>query len=1624
MAPIHDPVKEFGRPWVLQRLEQLYKDMILDGDGHDTMSLKMQHNGDQGSNLYGPNQHDPSITIPRILLYLRDNDAGRDANWNVNFPLIRRYLSEAHREMVTGGLGFSDSNLRAALEDARVMVNVHLKSEKLAQKTSPWTTDILRGQTTQERLLTYPQAFPLPQPDRAKSRYRPVKPVPRPNNKWHVWNAKSPSLAEIDNYVESENRYFQALQQSAMTGRNNETAKKTGHFDIENQAYEEFMSYSKADICSNAPPKEPNNSDGTRDPSFYRRRGWQRAALQQCLNLFASHENRVINTPWRRPVLPYDPPAPLPKEIPYVPRLVDPSQVIDEKQKDPFSWLYWSSEYTRIVNFLAECQRQRYIYQSSTDFSSPALPANFRGPRIYRGLAIYDQHWLKIGEYLESLESLFHSAWGAAPRPLLRAVLRDIDAGKQSDTGGPNINDGHFVAAEDDDDAYDRRRYWRPDIKRRLGIDNQEDNTNDDNFKLIDDFDIAWLRYLCEPSRTLEMCDPTKQPVRNLAIIFDSKLQSYFRDLTFSGAPNSNALHIWAEDDEDVDSVIRSYKPNTLRTVVAYINGCTESEVKDSGNTNPNPQHPNACYQFSLEEAEFLCIELHQLGRCVYIPKRDGDPARVDRPAYNVHPEDRVMWRYTDLRKFSEYNSVYVDDMVDHYDTTYGHWSLYHGDRPRFSRDLEYMIDHAGSKVPPEIERVEIQEKHPSTEAALARRRAIIKRYLVPEGLCHIGEFVGDSIEYERDSPYRNDLAAWEVVGEYLTSYHKHQKEQHKPSNYYYSTKPYEPQTPERTVQFFRNLAYRMGRTMRYVEQIKGRLQYLEDDPGKEISRPLLDLSADLKEPRPENEASVNTISAPVIVEKWWRPISARDYDLAIERWSTAVREGSGEVALMPPDINEVLAKADPDSSSQNPLKGEQDPFTVIREGIIEDCFQNRPTMYPGRLGGFKDQADKEYQGYERPSLFDWATKDQRRYQAPHTRKYFFNMQRWPPSHILPHRLDAIRERKDEVSRRDPSKTDQAYGILTYRVPRGKEKPVYARPLIDHHREPDNPWSSNLNDIVIDNHAPSNPFGNSLLGNNDDSNNSNGDTNNLLNDTNIPTDNNPFGSNIAGNNTTTSDNNMVAVGTKRKAGMRKRGARQKMPAKQGFVPFTQSDEKFAPGPAVFPMGDTLLQKVLISHELSNALFPPVPFYKEPFFGLPKVWKKLVGVEAPLIPLVPPVARSNIPRSNPQKRKMPIEFLNNRSTKKFRSDVSAPLQPGGNGGQFAAATVVKAKARAKAKVTPDSEQDTDAVPVNISPGAYSDHPKAGIPEGVAQPQPAAAQPVTHDQPVTASSDLARNFGPMMQFTEEATRPPLGGGVTGGSSQGVYIFDPKTGSVTGQAQASTTIGSQTKEADKKTSLYIQRMGQSTGNIAGKDTTTPIIGDIPGQNVPWSAQFDKKSSTPTSLPAYEDPSKKEAKRRLTLDFPHGMVQAPTEVQHLFASATLALEFSINRQMGKYNNLQTTNQNLSRLARAVPALQPYVQMGGLNNFDVHCLALLAEVFGETNGLKIQLGITQEQPNDKGQMKLVPYLMGSKYNDDTDKIIVWVRLVQLDKYHGGFINAYNKQPYNCYKGIGLRETW
>ncbi|KAI1433874.1 hypothetical protein GGR50DRAFT_454346 [Xylaria sp. CBS 124048] len=1576
-APIHDP-SDGVVYWdqISHRLEDLYKGDFIDDDGLRNAAGRVPAAQNITSD---PNEYDPKSMIPQVLEYLRDNDEDRDPSWHAKFPLIQAFLVEAHRQMVTGGLGFSDPKLRAALIDARIMAKVHMNMSKNSKEKAPWTSDILRGQTVQERLLTYPMAFPPPEPNRAKSQYRPVRPMPRPHLNLPLWttslkisytsflNERISELAEVDNYVKGENRFFKFIRNYTMDIEKDKPVWVLSGFDLDNKTYEHYMGGGVKKTCADAPPLHwprgvtgPDNPDGTKGKPFYIRRGWQRAALQQCLNLFTSVENRAINTPWRRLVLPYDPPAPLPKDIVYEPTIVEPGKVIDEKAKDPHSWLHWSSQYSQTVEFLAGCQRRQYTNQAWGDVSAPALPINFRGPRVYRSLGVHDQHWLKLGKSLDNLEGLLQRTWEAAPRPFLRAILRDIEAGKQDDTGGPDIIDNQPLAAEETDDLLRRKRYWRRDIKRRLGIDSKDDSHNDETCTLMDELDAAWLRYLCEPSRTLEMCDPSRMPSHNLAIIFDAKLQSFFRDLETSGTPNSQILDIWGEDRHDIEAVMQSYEPPTLTTVVAYLNGCKESEVYRSGGTAVDPDHPNGAYQFALDEAEFLCVELHNLGRCRYIKGWRGEPARVARPTYNVHPEDRVVWRYDDIDQFRVMESEYLEEMVDHYDNDYGKWSQYDGNRLRFARELEFMMDHVGPRFSSELAFREVREEAYSANDWAYKRQELIRKHLVPEGLCHIGEFNVESIEFERESPYPGDLATWEEIGAYLTKYHEQNKQDAPEPEHNFLGDVYQAQTPERTVQYFRNLAYRMGRTMRYVGRIKERLQYLEIDTETRTPVQSLDLSETLKPLGPEGDRIANVAQRPIVVEKWWHSISPGDFDRAIEAWDTTIREGSGEVALLPPTIEEVLAKADPHSTFLNALKGDQDPFTVIREGIIDDCFQNRSTMYPGRLRGFKDREDKELQGYERPNLFDWATKDQRRYQAQHTRRHFFNMQRWPPCRILPRRLEAIRNRKDEVLRTDPSQPEQAYGILTYRRPVGKEKPRYADTLIDygHCHSPassewrlfadDEPESPQVPQVLTKMAPPAEPASAHFAGADDEAESDDGAQTT---------------SNHSDNDT---DENIEVVNVDPKETRRR------------LAPYMRSDEKFAPGPAVFPMGDTLLKKHIISNELSNALYPEQPFYKHRLLGLPRVWQRLVGQKKPEISPMPRVARSNIPRSNPAKRKMPIEFLNGSAPgKKFRSDAFAPLQPGGNGGQFAAAVGVAKKPVKPVKRTLARTSGATTRTGNVAGD------NANVSKG--------------DEATTTAAGLD---------------PALWTFPSGDTSNQGASAPSKQGA---SAPSNTVLG---PDFWNSTNTGFNR--GFWGPVAGESDVNPIIGGTA-----------KHALVTPTLRVYPDPDQRQAKDLFMKAFPSGWYSSPVEVQFLYTSALIALPFSLKHQLPDSNVLTSYNE-LKALSETpeCSAMKPFMDLRR-DIFDMHCMNHILGIFGEQRGLKLQLGIVQENPNAREEVivtggvrpKSVAYLVGSKFNSDPDRIIVWVRISHVSAFTPNLANPYNNLTYNCYHGIGPKAV-
>lgn len=321
--------------------------------------------------------------------------------------------------------------------------------------------------------------------------------------------------------------------------------------------------------------------------------------------------------------------------------------------------------------------------------------------------------------------------------------------------------------------------------------------------------------------------------------------------------------------------------------------------------------------------------------------------------------------------------------------------SAYQLTRPgaRIKREeMRYVLDHLGRNG----RFGEVPESTPFNE--------YFRPLIVPELDFVRGSYRPGGVEDTRQSPSWSDLASWDQLGSLQRRMEVNLD------------------VPEKTAQFFRNLAYRMGRTIAHVRQIEERLRYsVSDDQPEETDQ--------------------------------WRSVSRAELVNAIEHWQKITVRGLGPIEFKPPEIESVVSKVDPQGAFKAELDIDtEDDFAVIREGIINDCVENRNTMYPSRQLAVEDssghynsvddfKADKLIGGLKRPSLFKWATPAQRQYQSIYTRRAFFSMTRWPLHHQRPERRRIIEKRRDEVDRIFPSR--QRHGILLQRLPTENEKSQY-----------------------------------------------------------------------------------------------------------------------------------------------------------------------------------------------------------------------------------------------------------------------------------------------------------------------------------------------------------------------------------------------------------------------------------------------------------------------------------------------------------------------------------------------------------------------------------------------------
>ncbi|XXH03020.1 hypothetical protein Hte_009410 [Hypoxylon texense] len=1116
----------------------------------------------------GPDGRDPSIALPRIQHFLVDEDSYRHPGWQHRLDAVKKYVDEAEKARLRGDLGYDDDHVKALLEDVRILVQVHLNFDKWKTAPSRWSSDIIPTPNISRRLPPLPDQPIPPPPNKKRTRRKWVDLDAGPQRRSAVFSklASVKGPAEIDRYEVDEEQYFEAFR----TKVGPKPDLSTNRFRLENDRFESCI---EGGINTTRDTQPPQVGRAASDEEFYQARGWQRAAIQQCLNMFTNHENRVINTPWRRVVLPYKEPLPLPKEIVYHPRALAPDRV-SEDLKEPFPWFYWYSQYSQLKETMAGWERQRYHLNNWKDFQRSALPTNYNGPYLYDGLSVYDDHWLKIGAYLRRLRDLMFDAVNKAPRSFMLAILRDIEAGSRWQPDGlPSIRDE------------------RSDIMRRGEIDEVAGPYSD--AVLIDEADAAWLRFLCEPSRNREMCDPKTQADDNLTILFQTRLEDFFNNTAVSGVskiPREEVfdvdVQLWSEDYFSVSSPIQD--------ALAYING----------GPGAGESHANETYQFTVKEAQEHIVRLAQLGRCLFEVGSNGMITNISRPPYSLHPEHRVRWRHENREAFLANQRSYREVMVGHLmDEHVILTKTKDSDEGEFSGILDHL--HTSRLLGSRLMKAQAAVDPEKISEGLLRAQIQLERRWVA------GSYADDSIEAQREAPSWSDLMDWHTVGRVAEPQ---------------LAKNEKFEVPERTVQFFRSLAYRMGRTLAHVRDIERRLQY-------SVSAP--DASGALQ---PTGETRL------------WKSISQNTLLEGIRHWQNSITYGASKIELLPPTLQFVIDKADPHGTLERNLKeqGLDSPYlqvlrkegvdiekwrkpitreTIVREGIVQDCVLNRNTLYPGRLLDFEDssgyykdsknwQRNKLFVGQTRPSLFKWATKGERRYQAPFTRGKFFSMQRWPLFHQRPERQEYIQWRVDEIRRVNPSLPGQEYGILTQRlVSRVWEGTKGTIP------------ASGTKEAVQDTKAPSG-------------------TNGTRDSPSTKVSAAPGDGAVNQDSTPSSNTDASAMSTKvaPQQGGKGPGRRrtEAPPLTRRLIPITRPRERFIPGPAIFPMAETLLQQIALSQTLTQLIYPQPE--KKWYEKIANLYKSVTTIPEPLIPLLPSTTSSEVPRSNPRKRKIPADFI--------------------------------------------------------------------------------------------------------------------------------------------------------------------------------------------------------------------------------------------------------------------------------------------------------------------------------------------------------------------------------------------
>lgn len=583
----------------------------------------------------------PTVRLPQILAYLQDQDVDRAAGFKSRLKIIEEYLSDCDRLRREGHVDF-DAKLTGILYEAQTLTKVHRDYERI-------TKGLTRPYNIIPRKLKFPtrQAFyfrkppmPCPNPDQKPSVYTSL--IPRREAIWHpafVTLRQLPDRPDWDNYYASADgrdmirwyRIFRAHENQLWNTppgtkgnwaaipnfRTTRNPNALNYAEIEEETYQRCMLLDDVQTV-NPPPITPLNipSEGG-DGEKAITRGWKRAMIQRCLNLVDNSENRQVNSPWRRVIFP--PRYEKFKEVHYQPKALARelrninTMVLDKRkdrcaQSEPSPWIFWYNQYLQQMNYLAAWSRQAFVGEHWKDLDHIAVPVNYTGPHVFVDKCIYHDYWLDMGKSLVLLWNLINreaelEAQRASPKTPPERIRRLI----------------HLVAA----DIWTGVQGGRPDIGvvPRPNIDTVQDDA--DTFQLVDEIDMAWLRFLVQPSSNRALAGlSSQQPEDTLMILFDHRIQTMFNDLVnnpfkvtttvndAAGKPIQRWGRQYIPVNPDLLNMINRGGRVRYRSEEKGFDYWEAAEIHDA-----HLEPPNELYQFTADEAERYCEALARMGR-------------------------------------------------------------------------------------------------------------------------------------------------------------------------------------------------------------------------------------------------------------------------------------------------------------------------------------------------------------------------------------------------------------------------------------------------------------------------------------------------------------------------------------------------------------------------------------------------------------------------------------------------------------------------------------------------------------------------------------------------------------------------------------------------------------------------------------------------------------------------------------------------------------------------------------------------------------------------------------------------------------------------------------------------